>query len=370
LKNVLVIRRDNIGDLVCTTPLLSNLRRYFLGTKIAVLANSYNAPVLRDHPDVDALYAYTKLKHKRPGQSAWSVAIQTLVLVWRLRRQKFDAVIIASSGEQASAIKYAFWIKPKLILTYDTPLLGSYRQVKSAVLLLDQSSPVVRRKGGIEIRTLPLAQAAVGHEAQAANRLIELIGVNPEQVPPVHIYAGADAVGRVSKYFRGTDPSRYRLAVHISARKASQRWPQARWIELIELLLKVLKVTVVLLWSPGKSSNPLHPGDDDIAKAIVDYFVDLPLVAVPTRRLDELIGALAHVDAMFCADGGAMHIAAGLGKPIVCMFGQSSPERWHPWGVEHTVLQADTLQAQDITVRQAVDAVAKLCPFFFASVPI
>ncbi|MBI3715416.1 MAG: hypothetical protein HY255_05435 [Betaproteobacteria bacterium] len=45
-EGLLVIRRDNIGDLVCTTPLLAALRTHFPQARIEVLANSYNAPVL------------------------------------------------------------------------------------------------------------------------------------------------------------------------------------------------------------------------------------------------------------------------------------------------------------------------------------
>ncbi|MBM3273219.1 glycosyltransferase family 9 protein, partial [Candidatus Kaiserbacteria bacterium] len=45
-RRILVIRRDNIGDLICTTPLLAALRKQWPHAWIGVLANSYNAPIL------------------------------------------------------------------------------------------------------------------------------------------------------------------------------------------------------------------------------------------------------------------------------------------------------------------------------------
>ena len=60
-KSILIIRRDNIGDLVCTTPLIAALRKRYSKASIGVLANSYNAPVLDGNSDVDDLYAYSKL---------------------------------------------------------------------------------------------------------------------------------------------------------------------------------------------------------------------------------------------------------------------------------------------------------------------
>lgn len=44
--SILVIRRDNIGDLVCTTPFVGCAEAAFSGSRIAVVVNSYNAQVL------------------------------------------------------------------------------------------------------------------------------------------------------------------------------------------------------------------------------------------------------------------------------------------------------------------------------------
>ena len=64
---ILVVRRDNIGDLVCTPPLFAALRRRYPQAHIAALVNSYNAAVLDDNPDVDEVHSYTKLRHRRAG---------------------------------------------------------------------------------------------------------------------------------------------------------------------------------------------------------------------------------------------------------------------------------------------------------------
>lgn len=77
------------------------------------------------------------------------------------------------------------------------------------------------------------------------------------------------------------------------------------------------------------------------AKAVLPY---------PTARLEELIGMLASCDAAICADGGAMHIAAALRKPLVALFGDSPVERWHPWGVPYRVVRAASRDVADLPV--------------------
>ena len=73
----------------------------------------------------------------------------------------------------------------------------------------------------------------------------------------------------------------------------------------------------------------------------------MPVAACPTEELAELIAGLSLCEAVICSDGGAMHLAAGLGKPILCLFGQSDATRWHPWGVPYELLQAESRDVAD-----------------------
>jgi len=85
-------------------------------------------------------------------------------------------------------------------------------------------------------------------------------------------------------------------------------------------------------------------------------------VPIPTGTLIELATGLSLVDIVICSDGGAMHIAAGLNKPIVCLFGDSSPDRWHPWFVPYKLLQKPSQNVSDIEVDEVIQALNKLPP--------
>src|SRR5579859_4517038 len=92
---ILVIRRDNIGDLILTTPLIHALRLRFPEAWIGALVNSYNAKVLEGNPDLDELFVYTKAKH-RGSASLWSAYWSTIALIFRLRRIGIDYAVLAS----------------------------------------------------------------------------------------------------------------------------------------------------------------------------------------------------------------------------------------------------------------------------------
>ncbi len=320
---ILVIRRDNIGDLVCTTPLLRELRRQLPQARIECLVTRYNQAVLQDHPDIDALHAYIKAKHRAADESVASIYWQRLRTVAALRRQHFDWVILP--GGSASALRFARWIAGKRVLVRD-----------------DQDS------------------LAGSHEVEQCCHLLTRMGLD-YAAPPCLIRANPAEIGALQARLTAAFPTppRRLIALHISARKPSQRWPAEAFASLARKLAND-GCACLLLWAPGSADNPQHPGDDEKAKQVMDLAYGVPMLPVPTHRLEELIAALSLCDHMICGDGGAMHLAAGLGKPIVALFGHSSVSHWRPWGVPQVILQKPSLEVSDISVTEVADAVKQL----------
>ena len=111
------------------------------------------------------------------------------------------------------------------------------------------------------------------------------------------------------------------IAFHISSRRSENRWPVQRFVELANLISANYAAAILLLWSPGSEKNVYHPGDDEKAEIINNFLKPKP-AAYKTTHIRELIAALSVSSLVVCCDGGAMHIAAALGKPIVTIWGQ------------------------------------------------
>lgn len=311
---ILVVRRDNIGDLVCTTPLLRGLRARHPGAWIGLLGNSYNAPVLQGHPDLDQVLAYTKLKH-RGGGGLLGNLLDRARLVSGLRREPLDWLLLP--GAQ----------RPE----------GMMRALRATrVVFADGVRPGE-------------------HEVERVFRMGRELGVEGE--PPACSIAVDAARAAALRASLGITAGTRVIGLHISARKPSQRWPVARHVALVDRLLAASPdARVLLFWSPGSAADALHPGDDEAASRLRAGVADPGrLLPVPTRTLPDLVAGLSLCDALVCSDGGAMHVAAALGKPIVCLFGQSDASRWRPWGVPHRLLQPESRNVADVSV-DAVDA--------------
>ena len=308
---ILVIRRDNIGDLACTTPLLDGLRRAQPGAWIGVLANTYNAEVLARNHAVDTVFAYEKLKHRE--RPLFGFMADRVRLAIELRRHRPDWILVPAPAPQA--VQYARGLKAGRIVLGDT------------------------QDGRHEV----LRTWAVGKE----------LGVVGEP-GPMHVYPDPARVAQVRVFGDG----RPVVAVHVSARRPKQRWPESRYIALVAEI--AARQPVMLLWSPGLQTDARHPGDDEMAARILEATKGLPVRGVETRELASLVAALSVVDCVICPDGGAMHLAAALGKPVVALFGDSPVQRWRPWGVRHRVVRPDSGDLADLPVDAVLAAHAEL----------
>jgi heptosyltransferase III len=308
---ILVVRRDNIGDLVCTTPFIAALRQHLPQAWIGALVNSYNAAVLERNPDLDAVLAYTKLKHRQHDQSIPAILQRRLAMLWRLRRERLDYIVLCTAD--ARTARLLRWLRPRTLLVAE--------------------------------------ESAAGHEVERVFGLAAHFGIRGD-IPPLRLVPDPAEVERARARFPANG---LKVAMHISARRPAQRWPAERFAELAGRLPE----PPLLLWSPGPQAHPRHPGDDDKARAVVAASGGR-VVAYATERLPQLIGALAACDMAICSDGGASHLAAALGKPLVCLFGDSSPQRWRPWGVPQRLLQPATRDVRDIPVAEVMAAFESL----------
>jgi ADP-heptose:LPS heptosyltransferase len=302
--NILIIRRDNIGDLLCTTPLLRGLKDQLKVSRLDVVTNSYVAPVLKGSHLIDSLYIYNKLKH---GHTSFlKAAFERVRLIFNLRKNHYD-----------------------YILAFDHRALNLTRYLRKTKVL----TPIQDWANQTEVE-----------RAWELGQRLGLIGVpGPLALP---IYSSSSDIKNTQI-----------LGIHISARRVRQQYPIAQWIKLIRELYDLdTKLIFHVFWSPGDSKSPMHPGDDDKAVILKKELKDLPVNFMPTPTLETLIESMQTCGSMIMADGGAMHIAAALNRPIVALFGDSNPKRWRPWGVPYKILQKNTEHVKDIDPSKIIDA--------------
>jgi ADP-heptose:LPS heptosyltransferase len=330
LQSVLFIRRDNIGDLICTTPAIRAVRLRHPNALLAVLVNTYNAGAVANNPDIDKIYVYEKEKHAF-GKGRLGVFFSNLQLIQSIRKERFSAAVACSYGYSKRAARFAYISGAKVTIGY----------------------------GPSKLFSLSIAPPASStHEVEAMMKLVEPLGASAT-APGLVIAPSESELKKARTALKFGGPSRKLVAMHISSRKPANRWAIEKFRELGDMIQTKLGMRLVVLWAPGSSTNALHPGDDESAGKLSTFLKERP-ITYRTETLGELIAALSLVNFVICPDGGAMHIAAGLNKPILSIWGATDKKRWSPWKTPHIILQNASREASSITVTEAFVAFCKL----------
>jgi len=307
-KKILLVRNDNIGDLVCSIPAVQLLRKHFSNAHIHLLVNSYNAPIVEPLVPkwIDHLVVYSKTKHVGVN---FAQLRRLCSFYYHLRRENYDAVILLMGGQSPQALSFAKWTGADKVFGYGPECDGpSYKE-------------------GL-------------HELEYSwNLALHVCGL--QEKPPVEILYPVRRTGE-------------RIAIQITSRKAGNRWSIEKFNNLIRRIHTLTKNKPILLWSPGDASTSTHPGDDEKAAEIIGTIPEL-VEPRPTATLDDLIAVFTECKTLITPDGGAMHLAAAMGIEVVALFGQSDPVRWKPWTPHACWIQSPSRTIEDISVDQVMD---------------
>jgi heptosyltransferase-3 len=335
VERILVVRKDNIGDVLCTTPAVRALRQAFPHARLAMLVARHCRVVVERNPDLDEVYTYTKAKY-RPGlsrlQALWSLAR----LIRHLRARRFDLAVAMGRPCSRSSAWLAYATGASWRLGYRSDALSPF-----PFFLNLGWDP-----GGME-----------SHEVDACLSLVESIGVPPAG-RALTLVPDPEAQALVRRRLAGAGfAGGAGLALlHISNRREASRWPLDNFAQVADLIHERVGLNIALSWAPGNPSSPLFPGDDGKAEEVARRMRVRP-VMLPTPALNELIAAMSLSHFVLSTDGGPMHMAAALDVPQVVLFGKTGQVHWAPISEKSLVLQRGD-RVDRISVEEVVEAAA------------
>ncbi|HLA62147.1 MAG TPA: glycosyltransferase family 9 protein, partial [Nitrospiraceae bacterium] len=130
----------------------------------------------------------------------------------------------------------------------------------------------------------------------------------------------------------GVTPGTSWVALNVSARWPTKRWPAASFAEVADRLQQEGCGALVMIGGPDERADV----------AAVRGMMKTPaidLVGVTTVGL--LPALLSRASLLISNDSGPMHVAAAVGTPVVALFGPTSVARTGPYGLGHRVLTTE-----------------------------
>jgi heptosyltransferase-2 len=124
---------------------------------------------------------------------------------------------------------------------------------------------------------------------------------------------------------------RYLFGFHPGAGKPPNRWPAGNFVDLIEELLA--RYSAVGFITSG-------PMDDEIIRTLLNN-LKRPVELLENKPIREVASILREVDLYITNDTGLLHVAAGVGAPVIGLFGPTDPQQWAPIGKRIRYIQGE-----------------------------
>lgn len=285
--SILVLTREHIGDLVCTTPALRSLRRLYPAAHIAVEVGERAACVLENSPYVDEIL----VRRDHQGLSGKAGFIRLL------RKRRFDLGVILD--DSADMILY-------LRLGGVVRRVGLIHKKRFAGLLTD----------GVPFD--PMQHEMIDNFRNVVARL----GGDVSDPQPELFPAEAD-VAAVDKLFaeHRLTASDTLIALNPGASAPANRWLPERFAEVGDRLAQRPGRRILLLGSEG---------DLPIVAEVLRGLQTEPVVLTGQLSVLQLAETLRRCSLLITNDTGPMHIGCAMRTPIVAIFGPAVPHESGP----------------------------------------
>ena len=323
---VLIVKRDKLGDLLLTTPVLARLASAVPQAEIHLLANDYNAWVVEGHPALVRTWTFPRVRDG--GRLRLAAAAAQLPLAYRLRQQRFDWAFVMGGDESHRGIRRAIATGARRVVAY------------------------AREPGRYGARlTDPLPPPVEGHETARMLALLAPLGISFSdrrlEAPTFDLPSTARQFALQWLAAEGLAEGGY-VVIGIGARRAKKQPTPAQIERWSTTLFASQGLRTVFMWTPGASKRAGYPGDDALAQAVLER--GLAHVHPFRGPIDEALGLIFHARTSVLPDSGLMHFAAASPGGVLGLFADpadSAPAaRWAPLGSRARFLEAPKTVAE------------------------
>ncbi|KAF5069024.1 Glycosyltransferase family 9 [anaerobic digester metagenome] len=302
-RKIIISRTDSIGDVVLTLPLLGLIKKYYAGTDIVFLGQSYTRAVVEACEHADEFIDWKEISSLPfPEQVKYMQNLQAGLIL-----HVFPVKEIAHLAKRAGI--------PERIGS--TGRLYHYSTCNKLVRLSRKNSPM--------------------HEAMLNISLAS--GLLKGSMIPVEDIPGLYGMSRIKSLPEPLecliDRERFNLILHPKSKGSAREWGSANFAKL-SAMLPASEYKVFITGTAAEGAMLKEEGFFEKAGEVTDI--------TGKMSLDEMISFIGAADGLIAASTGPLHLAAALGKVALGIYPPirpMHPGRWSPLGKRAGYLVAD-----------------------------
>jgi ADP-heptose:LPS heptosyltransferase len=305
---ILVIRRNRMGDMIYTLPLLQALRSHFPTAHITVACDRLGEPIARSCAAVNEVVLL------EPGWNRWLALFDNAG-----RLQDFDCVIAAKGGFDLRLAVLARWTNAARRIGFEWKSGDARNYFTDVVSMPDE----------------PYKE----HQVETLLRLVRPLGFEPPEfalssleltLPETSLNFAQDVLAKPP--FAGR--AEFGL-MNMSCNRAV-KFTREDYAALIRRLIQSTDLRVGIVSAPEDRAD---------AQALAREFSPERVVAVATPGPLELAALLKKALFFLTPGGGAGHLSAATDTPTVVLWSEPYG-KWRPRGRRHVLVEATGTEAR------------------------
>ena len=300
MYKILVVAPSWVGDAMLVQPMLMRLKQCHPDCKIDMLAPPWTEALLRQMPEVDDVII-------NPFPHGALRLGERMRLGRQLRESHYDqAIVLPNSFKSALPPLLAkIPLRTGFVGEMRYGLLNDARKLdkKKLPLMVERFAQLAETRGEPLARPLPSPRLEIGTEQR--QRVLAKLGLNLDK--PVAVFCPGAEYG------------------------PAKRWPVPYFAELAQRL----EQRGYAVWLVGS------PKDREVGDQIVALGNQHCRNLCGETDLAEAIALLSCAELVVSNDSGLMHLAAALDRPMLALYGSSSPQFTPPLSDKAQIVKLD-----------------------------
>lgn len=319
VKNILLVVRHQMGDMLCTTPMMRSIRNFYAGSNIILVTkNSTGFEEIFENNNSPV----NEVRYFEHGFENF------LNLVKELREKRIDLAIVPST--------VAFSATNHLIAYYSN---ARYRAgVSSKDYELNNIGYTLNIKKDF------LWDLNKTHQIERNLDIIRQLDISPLE-RTISLSLRDDSIQFAEKFFQDSFPDKNRIVIgfHPGAGKEPNTWPAGKFAELAVMLNE--KINPYFFITEGPSDAKYAAGLEELLKKqnSIKY-------TKLTGKIADVMAVLARLNLFITNDTGIMHVCSGFQTPVIALFGPTSASEWGVIGGNKVSIQSQNDKINNIDV--------------------
>jgi len=280
---VLIIRFSSLGDVVLATSVVENILSSHSSPELFLLTKQDYVSLFDGDPRLRILSFRSDIANIKVSAELWRTAKV-------LRQLKLDLVFDLQRNPRSLLLR----------------------------LLSGSQKVVAYRKGHLQRRSFVKKknfEKPYTHAVDRYNMALKEADIPiSTRLPKLLLSQEEEMLARDFLRERGVSLSHRSVGIHFGAKHPTKRWGDEKFAELTRMLAKEVDLNVLVI-----------PSKEDLSQEKLFREGGGNILWTGALSLRELKAVISRCEVLICNDSGVMHVAVGLGVPVVAVFGPTHP---------------------------------------------